>query len=96
MLNFGLMHELLFLIFLYIINREMRFLREEARALRGEVERITLGKKEMTARLESLTKDILRACTENEQILVLTDDLGALSEELMHARSLSPSPRYVD
>jgi hypothetical protein len=75
------------LFLLCIVNRAMRLLRDEVRALRGEVERVIVGKKEMTVRLESLTKDILWARTENEKILVLTDDLEAVSEELMRTRS---------
>lgn len=60
--------------------------------LRGEIERVTMGKKEMALRLESLNKDTSRARTENEQLSVLTDELDSVTGELMHARSLSLSP----
>lgn len=69
----------------------MQLLRKEVRVLRGEIERVTMGKKEMVLRLESLNKDTSRARTENEQLSVLTDELDAVTGELMHARSLSLS-----
>ncbi|KAF3327150.1 protein FLX-like 3 [Carex littledalei] len=68
--------------------RGMQLLRKEVRVLRGEIERVTMGKKEMTVRLESLNKDTSRARTENEQLSVLTDELDAVTGELMHARSM--------
>lgn len=67
----------------------MQLLRKEVRVLRGEIERVTMGKKEMAVRLESLNKDTSRARTENEQLSVLTDELDAVTRELMHARSPS-------
>lgn len=69
----------------------MQLLRKEVRVLRGEIERVTMGKKEMALRLESLNKDTSRSRTENEQLSVLTDELDAVTGELMHARSLSLS-----
>ncbi|KAJ4771856.1 DNA double-strand break repair protein [Rhynchospora pubera] len=68
--------------------REMRLLREELMALPGEIERVTVGRKEMAGKLESLTKDVARARAENEQMSVLTKELDGATKELMHVRSM--------
>ncbi|KAJ3684445.1 hypothetical protein LUZ61_013609 [Rhynchospora tenuis] len=68
--------------------REMRLLREEVMALPGEIERVTVGRKEMAGKLESLSKDVARARAENEQMSVLTKEIDVVSKEIMHVRSM--------
>lgn len=61
-------------------------LKNEASQLRVEVQKLNKIKKDITAQVQSLNKEIAKLQSDNQQIPLLMEEIDGLRRELMHAR----------
>ncbi|BFG24294.1 hypothetical protein CerSpe_105680 [Prunus speciosa] len=62
-------------------------LKNEAKHLRSEVQKLTSVRKELSTQVQTLTQDLARLQSDNQQIPLLRADIDGLHQELMHARN---------
>lgn len=66
--------------------RATKPLKNEAIQLRGEVQKLNNVNKDLEAKVETLTQDLMRLQADNQQIPMLRAELDGLHQELMRAR----------
>ncbi|CAL9009820.1 unnamed protein product [Prunus brigantina] len=62
-------------------------LKNEAKQLRSEVQKLNNVRKELSTQVQTLTQDVARLQSDNQQIPLLRADIDGLHQELMHARN---------
>ncbi|KAL5726159.1 hypothetical protein ACHQM5_009227 [Ranunculus cassubicifolius] len=66
--------------------RDFEPLKVESLQLRAEFEKLNASRQELSAKVQSLTKDLTRLQTENKQLPLLGIDIDGLRQELTRAR----------
>ncbi|PRQ51299.1 hypothetical protein RchiOBHm_Chr2g0142861 [Rosa chinensis] len=61
--------------------------KNEAKQLRGEIQKLNGVRKELSTQVQTLTQDLVKLQSDNQQIPLLKSEIDGLHQELMHARS---------
>ncbi|KAL6134611.1 hypothetical protein ACLB2K_066840 [Fragaria x ananassa] len=62
-------------------------LKNEAKQLRGEVQKLNGIRKELSTQVQTLTQDLSKLQSDNQQTPLLKSEIDGLHQELMHARN---------